>query len=209
MQQPVRFAAFRSPILLMCVTASTAVVAVNAFHWTLIDWITPFLMPPVQGAAWLFFATALAFALVETVRSRRAPTRALAPIAVCFIAIALLATVPFTRIWLAANFRLKLSDREAVVRQVVNHELRPNVSHNSALIALPPRPELSSGGNEIIIQPSDRGPFVFFFTYRGILDNASGFVWVPPGASPGEFRRSEFAEVIPYAPNWYFVSTAP
>jgi hypothetical protein len=209
MQQPARFAAFRSPVLLMCVAASTVLVALAAFHWTLIDWITPFLMPPVQGAAWLFFATALIFALVEAVRSRRAPARALAPVAVCFIAVAMLATVPFTRIWLAANFYLKLSDRETVVRRVVNRELRPNVSHNSALIALPALPELSSGGNEIIIQQLDQGPYVFFFTYRGILDNASGFVWVPPGASPGEFRHSEFAEITPYAPNWYFVSSAP
>jgi hypothetical protein len=210
MPQSARFAAVKSPTLLICLTASSLLVALAALQWTLIDWITPFLMLPVQSAAWLFFVVSLILAMVAAVRGRRSPARALVPLAVCILTIALLATTPFTRIWLATNFHFKQSARETVVREVANGKLHPNVKHNAALIALSSHPNLSAGGNEVVFQQSSRGPFVFFFTFRGILGSASGFLWVPPGASPNEFRlfNEELGEVIAYAPNWYFISAA-
>lgn len=211
MSQPAPPAALNSPALLICLASSSLLILLATFQWSVIEWVTPFLVLPIQGAAWLFFAASLVLATVAAFRARRTSARAIAPLALCALAAALLATVPFTRIWLSANFHLKQEGREAVVLRVTSGELQPNVKHNSSLIALPSGPNLSAGGNEIVVQASSKGSFVFFFTFRGILGSAGGFLWVPPGASPTEFRlfNEQLGEVIAYAPNWHFISTAP
>lgn len=203
--------AFRSKTFLACTLSSALLLTVAASRWSLVDWLTPFLMLPVEGLVWLVFGLSILFAVVAAVRHRAAPAKALTPIAVCLVALALVFTVPFTSLWLGANFFLKRDGREDVVRQVISGKLVPNVQHNGSLIALPPGASLSAGGNEVVVHRVEQGPFILFFTFRGILDSAAGFLWVPPGASPDQFAtlNGPIAELVPYAPNWYFISMAP
>lgn len=62
---------------------------------------------------------------------------------------------------------------------------------------------VTSGSRDIIVEGSPSKQYVFFYTYRGILDDYSGVVYVPPGLSPSDFRDD--VEVTPIEGQWYFV----
>lgn len=84
-------------------------------------------------------------------------------------------------------------------------ELLPNVSHNAKIISLPEYGV--SNGNAIVIEGERDNPYVFFFTYRGILDNYSGFLWVPEGGDPSQFgdASDKGTEITHYGGQWYFI----
>lgn len=64
------------------------------------------------------------------------------------------------------------------------------------------------GGNEIVVERHREGAYVLFFTYRGVLDNYSGFLFVPQGGDPRGFRDlGETGTTIePLEQQWYFVA---
>jgi hypothetical protein len=125
------------------------------------------------------------------------------------------AEVPFTRIWLNADFHLLKSEREQVVADVLAGELRPDDGPYSLLVPSLvtlglERAHVSMGGNEILVSEKDARRYVFFFTFHGILDNYSGFLYVPDGGNPREFNsdfeEAENTEFVPYDENWVWVS---
>lgn len=83
--------------------------------------------------------------------------------------------------------------------------------YNASLIALPKPPNLSMGGNEIIVEGVTKNPYVFFFTFRGIVDKDfdpySGFLWVPDGGKPEQFMDANESgtEIVPFSGHWYFI----
>ena len=123
--------------------------------------------------------------------------------------VVIVVTVPFTALMLDLDFRIRLNDRQAVVQKVVSGELKPNVDHNSSLILLPHGfRHLSKGGGEIIIQRQGNETYVFFFTFRGILDNFSGFMYRSDDTIP---KNSDFGGDFFYTkrltPNWYWTAS--
>jgi hypothetical protein len=111
---------------------------VGAFwQWVLIDWLTPFVFPILAlcGAGLMASSVVTSvFALVS--RFRRGQGLDLGPLAVNLIAIALWLFVPFTRLWLEADYRWHRSARIEVVAQVRSGALTPNVADNAKLIKL-------------------------------------------------------------------------
>jgi hypothetical protein len=96
------------------------------------------------------------------------------------------------------------------VRRVDAGSLKPNVERDAGMIALgPDQPQVSAGGNDIIVDHQPGGSFVLFFTFRGILSHYSGFLYVPRGRKPEDFSRFEYEQprqLAAYADNWYFVA---
>lgn len=93
---------------------------------------------------------------------------------------------------------------------VENGTLKPNVSHDSTLIHLTKKYQhLSKGGGEIVLEKKPRGYSVLFFTYRGILDNFSGFVYVSNDQKPlkNDFD-GDFKEIERLERNWYWVGSS-
>jgi hypothetical protein len=131
------------------------------------------------------------------------------PILIQSTTIFLVIFFPFTQIVLDIDFKMNKSEREEVVKMVENGTLKPNVSHNSSLIQLPKKyDQLSKGGGEIVIEKSGDNYSVLFLTFRGILDNFSGFVYSPNDKkpSPGDFR-GDFKQIEKLDENWYFVGS--
>jgi hypothetical protein len=184
---------------------ASCLVAATALQWTLVD-LLPFLVDLLLLALWLGLLLCCVWAAAHAVRNRRYGWRAIAPLAVCIAAWAVVDSVPFTRLWLQANFHLLREQREAVVARVQDGSLQPNVPHNASLIALGSGRTLSMGGNEIVVEEHGGEKFVFFFTHRGILDNYSGFLFVPEGGNPRAFSDLAEAEsqLVPYGGPWYF-----
>lgn len=136
--------------------------------------------------------------------------RSLIPSATIATSVLIVQTVPFTKLWLDIDFFLYKEKRSEIVEKIARGELEPNVDHNPRLISLGDSfPLLSMGGNEVIVEGHGDRKYVLFYTYRGILDNYSGFLYVPDGGNPSAFGDlNEFlsTRAEPMEKNWYFVS---
>lgn len=194
-------------LLRSSVAAAVMLLAAEMFFWNLVDAVTPFLAGPLLAIAWLGTAIIGIVAVAHAVIHWRRGWHVLVPVAIVAGALAAAMLVPFTRLWLWMDFNLKRDARERVVQQVHSGELKPNVKHNADLIRLDGS-TLSMGGNELWVGGPSQRPFVFFFTYRGILDNYSGFLWVPDGENPGHFKdlNEPTTEILPFGGNWFFIS---
>ena len=177
------------------------------FQWNIIDALTPFLGGPLLGLAWLLVMISAVFASAYAYRHRSKGAYAFAPLMVSTGTLLVAFFVPFTQLWLYGNFNLNKSARQQVVENVKSGTFKPNVAHNAKLIALPKGSGVSMGGDVIIVEGPSSNPYVFFFTFRGILDNYSGFLWVPDGGRPENFGDADEpgTEIESFGGNWYFI----
>jgi len=189
---------------------SVFAIFVIAFQWSIIDWVTPLLMPFLIFLVFIIFLIGLGFSLSCLFKFKQIRWLAIVPLATQLLAFVILEFVPLTKLWVNADFHLYESQRQEVVERVYSGELVPNVKYNSSLIALGSEySKISMGGNEILIQDIDGSKYVFFFTFRGILDNYSGFMYVPDGGDPKNFadlNGEDVTQIIKYADNWYYTS---
>ena len=196
--------------LRVSILAASLLVIATALRWSLVDVLTPFLMYPLLGALWLGLAGCLIWSVVHLIKRHAFGWQARMPLLVCLASALIAALVPFTDLWLRANFYLLSERRKEVVDQIRAGKLEPNVEHNASLIALPDSsPTLSMGGNEVVIEEHRGQLYVFFFTYRGILDSYSGFLFVPEGGDPREFSdlsEAESTQIVPFGGPWYFAA---
>jgi hypothetical protein len=149
------------------------------------------------------------WSLVHVCREKRfKKPKAFIPILVQILSVIIIQAVPFTPMMRDLDFRLHLNQREEVISRVVSGELKPNVEHNSSLIHLPHGyRHLSKGGGDIIVKRNGSETYVFFFTYRGILDNFSGFMYRSDGTMPrdGDFG-GDFSEIKQLRGKWYWAA---
>ncbi|MFJ8266463.1 hypothetical protein [Peribacillus asahii] len=189
-------------LLFLALASSILVILIAFFQWYLIDIITEFLMLPI----WLVIFGFFIFITVKTIINLF-KNKDWKPFTIQLLTILLWMFFPFTQVMLDLDFKMKKSEREEIVEMVEDGTLKPNVSYDSSLIQLPEKYDrLSKGGGEIVIEKNDNS--VLFFTYRGILDNFSGFVYSPNDKKPnqndfdGDFKQIEKSEE-----NWYFVGS--
>jgi hypothetical protein len=190
-----------------CGAASVLWVLVNALEWSLIDVLTPFLFPILYMGIGALFLVSGAWALVAVVWNRKLGYVAALPLVLWgLVAIGVWLT-PFTRLWLKANYRWYRSDRQAIVRQVLAGTLRSDAKN---LVSLGPKaPYVSVGNNEIVVEEHEGKTYVFFYTFRGILDHAAGFLFVPNGGNPtsfSDFDEANKTRLERIEPEWYFAS---
>lgn len=195
----------------VALAVSICLVLVTAFQWPLVDTLTPFLMLPLQGFLWLIFIVVAIWSLVHLVRHEK-KSRNLFPAVLCVAALGIVTLVPFTKIWLNFNLGSKKSARERIVQQISAGMLTPNrvLANGVGVISLPKlTPNISAGGNEIETATRDGRTYVFFYTYRGILNSYAGFLYVPTGGNPDAYpdlKSDPQAISDRYEEHWYFVS---
>jgi hypothetical protein len=80
------------------------------------------------------------------------------------------------------DFQRNLKDREMIVAWVKAGKLKEFEPNSFSVILLPERyRHLSHGGGGIIVDDLQHPTVVTFFTYRGVTDNWSGFVYREDG----------------------------
>jgi hypothetical protein len=197
------------PVLVAALVVSLCLIFYKAWFWDIIDIVTPFLMLPLTVFVWGAFIGVAAWSLIHICRKKRfTRSKVYGPLVIQIVSAVIVVTVPFTSIMIDLNFRLHLKQREEVISKVVSGELRPNIEHNSALIHLPNGyRHLSKGGGDIIVEHHSNDMYVFFFTFRGILDNFSGFMYRSDDTAPldGDFT-GEFLEIKRLSKNWYWTA---
>lgn len=191
-------------LLLLSIISSILVILYQFFQWSIVEILTPLLMP-------LLSLMVHSFAFVLTLLTLLSLRRGFQwkPILIQSITILLIFFFPFTQIVLDIDYKMNKSEREEVVEMVEKGILKPNVSHDSSLIQLPEKYiGLSKGGGEIVIEKDGNNSSILFFTYRGILDNFSGFVYSPDDKKPSQHDfDGDFNEVEKLDVKWYFVGS--
>ena len=190
---------------------SAFLILVIAFQWSLDDLLTPFLMPPLLALVWLLFMVVTVWSLVHLMRHEKGLRNAI-PAIICALTLGIVMLVPFTKLWLHFNFALNKSARERVVHDVSVDRLKPNriFASGVGMISLTDQtPNISAGGNEIQTATYNGKTYVFFYTFRGILNSYSGFLYVPTGGDPGAFfdvNEEPRPLSYKYDDHWFFVT---
>ncbi|MEG0775450.1 hypothetical protein [Clostridium sp.] len=189
------------------IAASVLLILINIFRWHLIEVFSVFLLPFLEGPIILLFLGSMISSVVYFIRNgRKEKLRAIVPLTICIITILIVWFVPFTKINLALDFSKNLEQREKVVSMIQTGELMPNVSHNQSLIALPKEyAHLSKGGGEVVVEREGDNLRVLFFTFRGVLDSFSGFVYISDDTKlqEGNFNTG-FLQIEKKKEHWYW-----
>jgi hypothetical protein len=158
----------------------------------------------------LLFCGCALWSATLLLRIRKGGLKFALPFLVCALALAALVYAPLHKIALQQNFDWHRKTRERIVARIEAGELKPNVDYNKSLIALGDRePNVSAGGNDIVVDEADEGTYVLFLTTRGLKHYFTGFLRVPPGADPKnffEFEDKPPSQLVRYDKDWYFVA---
>lgn len=186
---------------------SLTILLQNIYRWTIVDIFTPFIAILIEMIGYLVFIVCSLIVFVYFVISKCQRARNGIPILINIVVIILIFIIPFTSITVNLDYRFNKSEREEVVKLVLDGSLKPNLSFNAALIHLPDKYEkLSKGGGEIIVEGSGQDTQILFFTYRGVVDNFAGFIYTANGSRPDEMLFGDFIQVKKFDKNWYWVS---
>ncbi|MBM6601202.1 hypothetical protein [Priestia megaterium] len=194
----------RNRLLLLSLISSLLVILVSLFQWDLIDIITEFLMLPIWLFVYAFFIIMTIWTLIHLLKNRKWQ-----PFVIQLITILLWLFFPFNQINLDLNFRSHQDKREEVATKIENGVIKPNVPNSPSLIQLPKEyTQLSKGGGDILVETKGKAKSILFFTYRGMIDNFSGFVYNPNHNKPSKSDfNGDFKQIKKVHKNWYYVSS--
>jgi len=174
------------------------------------DWPSGLVLLGILPLTALLFIGCCIWTATLLLRIRKGGVKFAIPFLICAGTLALLQYAPLHKVALEQNFHWHRADRERIVARVEAGELKPNVSYNENLIALGDNePNVSAGGNDIVVDQATEGTYVLFLTSRGLKHYFSGFLHVPPGGDPQnffEFEEKAPSQLVRYDKDWYFVA---
>ena len=211
---PATTTAAAGPSVRAALAAATLVSAVTllvaTFELAMADWPSGFVLLVVMPLVALIFCGCALWSATLLLRIRKAGLKFALPFLICALTLAVLVYAPLHKIALQQNFDWHRNSRERIVARIEAGELTPNVSYNKSLIALGDRePNVSAGGNDIVVDETDEGTYVLFLTSRGLKHYFTGFLRVPPGGDPTKFFEFEDkppSQLVRYDKDWYFVA---
>lgn len=191
--------------LWLSIISSLFIITLQFFQWKLVEMFTVFVMPFVWLFLYIFFLVVFILSIIRLFKKKEWK-----PLFIQAITIVLLLFIPFNQVALNVDFKLNKSERNEVISKIQDGTYKPNVSHNNSLIHLPDDyTDLSKGGGDIIVEKEGEDYSILFFTFRGVLDNFSGFVFSPNDKKPhSHLFGGDFKEVVKMEENWYFVSSS-
>ncbi|MBG9685597.1 hypothetical protein [Bacillus mycoides] len=180
------------------------VIIYNLTKWYLVQLVTPFFMPFVSIAIYGSFFIIFIIGIINFIKCKNWK-----PLVIQLIIIIICIYVPFVKIYMKLDFIIYKEDRKQVIELIEQKKLIPNVEYNNEMIHLPKQfVSTSKNGGDILVQEKENSTLIFFYTYRGILDNFSGFIYSFNDIKPikSDFN-SDFKEIIKVEKNWYYVTS--
>ena len=192
------------------IAVSAVTLSIATFELSMADWPSGFVLLVVVPLTALVFFGCCLWSATLLLRIRSDGVKFAAPFLICALTLAVLVYAPLQQIALQQNFDWHRADRERIVARVEAGELKPNVGYNKNLIALgDSEPNVSAGGNDIVVDQAEEGTYVLFLTSRGLKHYFTGFLHVPPGGDPKnffEFDDKPPSQLVRYDKDWYFVA---
>ncbi len=185
---------------------------VAAFLWDYIKWnvmLFLIILFPVYFMIAGVFLVALLFSFQRSRFLIRKPNKLGYIALVVNIVTSIYLLLPVTGFHIELNHYLNYFPRAKVVEMIKSGELESRTSRNR-FVDLPFMYSFTSGGgNVVVLENSEKRTEVFFFLFRGILDNFSGFVYTSDGyvtKEMGGFLSDVFDEKQ-FSDNWYWVTS--
>ena len=196
--------------LLASAIVSTGTLLLATFELSMADWPSGFVLLGILPLTALLFFGCCVWTATLLLRIPRGGAKFAIPFLICAATLALLVYAPLQKVALQRNFYWHRADRERIVARVEAGELKPNVGYNKSMIALGDKePNVSAGGNDIVVDQAEGGTYVLFLTSRGLKHYFTGFLHVPPGADPKDFFEFDDkppSQLVRYDKDWYFVA---
>jgi hypothetical protein len=196
--------------VLAATTVSIVTLLIATFELAMADWPSSFVLLGILPLVALMFFGCGLWSATLLIRVRRGGAKFAIPFFICALTLAILAWAPLQQIALQRNFDWHRTERERIVARVEAGDLKPNVETDENLIALgDDAPNVSAGGNDIIVDQTDQGTYVLFLTSRGLKHTFTGFLHVPSGGDPKkffEFDDKPPTRLVRYGKDWYFVA---
>jgi hypothetical protein len=196
--------------VLAATVVALVTLSIATFELSMADFPSGVVIMGILPLAALLFFACLVWSASQLLRIRKGGVKFAAPFAICAATLLALQYAPLQTIYLKHNFWTHRADRERIVERVENGELSPNVGRNKNLIKLGAgAPNVSAGGNDIVIDDTDDGVYVLFLTSRGLKHYFTGFLRVPPGGDPKsffEFEDKPPSQLVRYDEDWWFVA---
>ena len=196
--------------LVAATLVSAVTLSVATFELAMADWPSGFVLLVILPLMALVFCGGALWSVTLLLRVRSGGATFALPFLIYALTLAILIYAPLQQIALQQNFDWHRKSRERIVARVEAGELKPNVSYNKNLIALGDRePNVSVGGNDVVVDEIDEGTYVLFLTSRGLKHYFTGFLRVPPDGDPKKFFEFEDkppSQLVRYDKDWYFVA---
>lgn len=190
---------------------SAAGLTVCVFRWQLVSILTVFIEPLVEIAVFGVFGIALVWAVIHAIvpfRGFRA--NRFSPFLLGLAASAVFLFVPFNRVELKVDFAVNLHNRTLVAQRILASK-SPDESMQGGrgdFVQLTGSESGLSDGGGVMVWHTAQKQMVFFFTFRGILDSFSGFVYSTNDLPPEkEEFGGEWVEVTHLRKNWYWAAS--
>src|ERR1700679_1236414 len=170
----------KSTLMKFAVIASLVLILVQIARWPLVSLLTPFLEPVVELGSMLALLVVAIFGLIHGIRRRRSEgPKGWLPFGICLAAALIVILVPFNVIYLKANFKLLQHDRTTVTKQILAGKAGTLIrsGERGDLVSLDLQDHWLSESGEVMVDHRDGKTFILFFTFRGILDRFSGYVY--------------------------------
>ncbi len=195
-----------STIAAISIFYGVIIIMFTAVQWIIIDFLGPFLVGPLLLCLWSGFLILLPGSIIYFIfQFNKNIKKACLPLLINVFTILILVFVPFTAIWLNIEFRLNKNAYDEVIKMVENGELQPN---SIGLTRLPPEYRRISRGGDIVVDKQDHVTSVFFYTYRGVLDNFSGYMYRSDNSfPPPDFMGGDWVQVERKQPKWFFCAS--
>lgn len=186
--------------------SSAFLLGTSALQWVICDRYSVFAMVLLVPVVAFMVLTSIIVSLYALVRRAREDRwRAAMPLSITVIAVVLANTVPWTAIYLDYLWWRNERSYAEVVILVQSGQLK--TAKDSSLVQLPKRFAGLSSDGQIRVEGTGVKARVFFYTFRGILDHASGYLFVPDDVMPKSGADDEYREVVQKKPHWYFVAS--
>jgi len=196
--------------LLTATSVCAGTLLLATFELSMADFPSGLVLLGILPLTALLFFGCCVWTATLLLRIRQGGVKFALPFLICAITLALLVYAPLQKVALQRNFYWHRADRERIVTRVEAGELKPNVSHSENLIALgDSEPNVSAGGNDIVVDQAAEGTYVLFLTSRGLKHYFTGFLHVPPGGDPNnffEFEDKAPSQLVRYDKDWYYVA---
>ena len=194
-------------IINLYLTHASIMLIFRWYYWDIINIISPLLIIFPLSAAAIFSICFLAYALAYAVQYCETLKRiAYAPLLIISITIAMALFFPFTMVTLDLDFLMNFKARNTVVALIEKGALQPEaeIPH---LIKLPWYcKHLSKGGGEVKIIKYGEQELYLFYTFRGFVDNYSGFIYLPD-EQVVDAAKNYFIQVQKMHDGWYYCAS--
>ena len=196
-----------SAFIKLCIGFNLFLIVFTFFQWDFVEILTPFILPFVLLSLWAILGILILISVISIPFDFRIYSwKSLFPIIINGSTLLILLYVPFTSFRLDIEFVMNKKGYKEVIQMVQNGELQSG-DYGQAQLPAEYR-NLSNGGGEIIVDTSDGSTSVFFYTYRGVLDNFSGYMYRSNDTPPSQdFMGGDWAETTRKEPYWFFCAS--